>query len=175
MEKCVGCQFYDRGNSQADARGIQWGQCRRSAPRLHPVNQKTFMIEGVWPHVRDDDWCGEWKAAARRPESRQGGELSALPLGGLASAPARAGGLPGRADVLTPAAAGSRPPGSAIGLRPASGASVSAFNASAGSMPATAIGATSGATIGVASAAPIGVAPRTAAEPGAARAAGRSD
>ena len=71
MDKCVACQFYDRANSQqtqADARGIQWGQCRRSAPHLHPVNQKSFMIEGVWPHVRDDDWCGEWKAA-RRVES----------------------------------------------------------------------------------------------------------
>ncbi len=28
------------------------------------------MIEGVWPHVRDDDWCGEWKAAMPRAESR---------------------------------------------------------------------------------------------------------
>lgn len=147
MEKCIGCQFYDRGNSQADARGIQWGQCRRAAPRLHPVNQKTFMIEGVWPHVRDDDWCGEWKAAARRVESRPGADLGAMPLGGLASAPARTGGLPGRPDVLMPAAAMATPrpplaPGSALGARPGTGASVSVFNANAGATPAavTALG-----------------------------------
>jgi hypothetical protein len=33
---------------------------------LHPVNVKSYMIEGVWPHVRDDDWCGEWKVTPRR-------------------------------------------------------------------------------------------------------------
>ena len=73
MDKCIGCHFYDRQlNNQPDTRGIQWGQCRRTAPMLHPINQKSFMIEGVWPHVRDDDWCGEWKAAVgvRRVESR---------------------------------------------------------------------------------------------------------
>jgi len=67
VDKCVGCLYYDRQlNSQPDSRGISWGQCRRTAPMLHPVNQKSFMIEGVWPHVRDDDWCGEFKAAAAR-------------------------------------------------------------------------------------------------------------
>lgn len=144
MEKCVACQFYDRGDNQADARGIQWGQCRRSAPRLHPVNQKAFMIEGVWPHVRDDDWCGEWKAAARRVESRQGGELGALPLGGLMSASARATPvLPNRPDVLMPAtSAASRAPAGHPGARPGHGASVSAFNVNAGVTPAavTALG-----------------------------------
>jgi len=28
------------------------------------------MIEGVWPHVRDDDWCGEHKALAKRLEAQ---------------------------------------------------------------------------------------------------------
>ena len=71
MDKCFGCQFYDRQNAnQTDSRGIQWGQCRRSAPMLHPINQKSFMIEGVWPHVRDDDWCGEWKVATRHRDTR---------------------------------------------------------------------------------------------------------
>ena len=56
MEKCIACNYYDRGAKETDSRGVQWGQCRRQAPMLHPVNQKTYMIEGVWPHVRDDDW-----------------------------------------------------------------------------------------------------------------------
>ena len=69
MDKCIGCSYYDRQNgNNTDTRGVSWGQCRRTAPALHPVNQKSFMIEGVWPHVRDDDWCGEFKGsrAARR-------------------------------------------------------------------------------------------------------------
>ena len=34
---------------------------------LHPAPGKTYQIEGVWPTVRDDDWCGEWKILPRRP------------------------------------------------------------------------------------------------------------
>ena len=155
MEKCVACQFYDRGNSQSDSRGIQWGQCRRSAPRLHPVNQKSFMIEGVWPHVRDDDWCGDWKATARRAESRPGLDFaSSSPLTGVPAMPARPGAMPtrpdvllarpgatpARPDVLLPAAATRIPtaPGGPLGTRPAAAASVSALNAHAGATPAAA-------------------------------------
>lgn len=68
VDKCIACQFYDRQLAKpTDARGTQWGQCRRTAPMLHPINAKSYMIEGVWPHVRDDDWCGEWKVGAQRP------------------------------------------------------------------------------------------------------------
>ena len=71
MEKCQQCQFYDRQNVKAnDGKVTQWGQCRRTSPMLHPINAKSFMIEGVWPHVRDDDWCGEWKMATRRVDTR---------------------------------------------------------------------------------------------------------
>jgi len=81
VEKCVGCHFYDRNaGKQTDARGVQWGQCRRSAPMLHPINQKSYMIEGVWPHVRDDDWCGEWKSAGRRAETRVPDAVHSGPL-----------------------------------------------------------------------------------------------
>jgi hypothetical protein len=49
------------------------------------------MIEGVWPHVRDDDWCGEWKTAAvvRRSEQRPTSDTKApgplLPVAGSAA------------------------------------------------------------------------------------------
>lgn len=43
------------------------GQCRRCAPLLSPNPSKAYQIEGVWPTVRDDDWCGEWKILPRRP------------------------------------------------------------------------------------------------------------
>ncbi len=71
MEKCQQCQFYDRQNVKPnDGKVTQWGQCRRASPMLHPINAKSYMIEGVWPHVRDDDWCGEWKIATRRVDTR---------------------------------------------------------------------------------------------------------
>jgi len=80
VEKCQLCQYYDRQNvkSNEGRAATQWGQCRREAPRLHPINAKSYMIEGVWPHVRDDDWCGEWKLAQRRSDSRVT-EISASP------------------------------------------------------------------------------------------------
>jgi hypothetical protein len=71
VDKCISCQYYDRKHARAAAGGApQWGQCRRTAPMLNPVNAKSYMIEGVWPTVRDDDWCGEWKILARRVDSR---------------------------------------------------------------------------------------------------------
>jgi len=81
LDKCIGCCYYDRQNgNNTDSRGISWGQCRRTAPALHPINQKSFMIEGVWPHVRDDDWCGEHKSSQRRVEPRIAEAMSASPL-----------------------------------------------------------------------------------------------
>jgi hypothetical protein len=80
VEKCVNCQFYDRQRARTnDGRGAMWGQCRRTAPRLHPINAKSHMIEGVWPHVRDDDWCGDWKLTVQRVETRAP-ETAAGPL-----------------------------------------------------------------------------------------------
>ena len=113
MDKCLACHYYDRQNGhQTDSRGISWGQCRKSAPHLHPVNQKSFMIEGVWPHVRDDDWCGEWKAAAvRRPDVRPTDFSATGPL--TPPAPANPFGtrpaspFPANAATTTPAAASS--------------------------------------------------------------------
>jgi hypothetical protein len=68
MEKCVTCHFYDRRRSRGqDGRNSRAGQCRRTAPMLSPVANHAYQIEGVWPTVRDDDWCGEWKILPRRP------------------------------------------------------------------------------------------------------------
>ena len=33
---------------------------------MNPVaDKKPYLIEGAWPLVRDDDWCGEWRAPTR--------------------------------------------------------------------------------------------------------------
>jgi len=91
LEKCVSCQFYDRQSDRSiEGKSAQWAQCRRSAPMLHPINAKSFMIEGVWPHVREDDWCGEWKARAHRSEVRgaQGMPQALPPPSNLLAMPA---------------------------------------------------------------------------------------
>src|SRR5215470_17013284 len=81
MEKCQTCQYYDRKKTAAGSSPSS-GQCRRSAPQLNPVNAKSYLIEGVWPLVRDDDWCGEWKVLARRVDSRVAEALNAPLMSG---------------------------------------------------------------------------------------------
>ena len=69
MERCIGCRYYDRGKSRNSEHGaLRRGQCRRTAPVLSPINIKGAAIEGIWPTIRDDDWCGEWQAVERRPQ-----------------------------------------------------------------------------------------------------------
>jgi hypothetical protein len=71
VEKCLDCQFYDRRNARpTDGRTAMWGQCRRHSPHLNPISAKSYLVEGVWPLVRDDDWCGEWSAPTRVSMSR---------------------------------------------------------------------------------------------------------
>jgi hypothetical protein len=96
------CQFYDRQNVKPnDGKVTQWGQCRRESPMLHPINAKTYMIEGVWPHVRDDDWCGEWKLATRRAETRIT-EVSTGPLVPSANPPSpKSPPLPPRPSAMS--------------------------------------------------------------------------
>src|SRR4030095_8247724 len=102
VEKCQQCQFYDRQNVRpTDGKVTQWGQCRRESPMLHPINAKAYMIEGVWPHVRDDDWCGEWKMATRRVETRIT-EVSTGPLIPGANPPAPLSpAMPARAAAMS--------------------------------------------------------------------------
>jgi hypothetical protein len=73
MEKCVNCQYYDRRNARpTDGRTtVMWGQYRRHSPHLSPLNAtKAYLVEGVWPLIRDDDWCGEWQAPTQSSVAR---------------------------------------------------------------------------------------------------------
>src|SRR5260370_28490958 len=97
MEKCVNGQYYDRGDARpTDGRApVMWGQCRRHSPHLSPINAtKAYLVEGVWPLIRDDDWCGEWRAAARSSVARfaprtvdVAGTAAATPASTLAAMP----------------------------------------------------------------------------------------
>ena len=80
MERCTTCMYYDRIKMAGDVKAGNAGQCRRSGPSLSPINQKSYMIEGVWPTVRDDDWCGEWKALQRRVDTSRLGDVLNTPL-----------------------------------------------------------------------------------------------
>ena len=80
VERCTTCTYYDRHKGGGDAKAANAGQCRRNSPMLSPINQKSYMIEGVWPTVRDDDWCGEWKTQQRRVDTSRLGDVLATPL-----------------------------------------------------------------------------------------------
>ena len=87
MEKCVDCQYYDRRNAKPnDGRATMWGQCRRHSPHLNPVTAKAYVVEGVWPLVRDDDWCGEWRTLTRAVDDW----VPEMETAATQSAPARA-------------------------------------------------------------------------------------
>lgn len=71
VEKCINCRFYDRRHARPlDGKAPLWGQCRRHAPLLNPnpITAKAYVVEGIWPLVRDDDWCGEWKIILQAEE-----------------------------------------------------------------------------------------------------------
>ena len=88
MDRCLNCQYYDRhGASGGGGKSTHAGQCRRNAPMLSPISPKNYMIEGVWPTVRDEDWCGEFKAARNAARSRRHTARDAL-LGAIGTAAA---------------------------------------------------------------------------------------
>jgi hypothetical protein len=118
VDKCVACQYYDRQPAKSnDGKGVMWGQCRRTAPMLHPIVAKSYMIEGVWPHVRDDDWCGEWKQTTRRVDTRPPELASTGPLVAGLAMPAAVPPRPASVPAMLHGA-----PASGLGLsRPAIG------------------------------------------------------
>jgi len=92
VDRCLNCQFYDRhGGSGAGGKSSNGGQCRRHAPQLSPNTAKNYLIEGVWPTVRDEDWCGEHKASAQRRSESSTQRADAL-LGSIGSAATAASG-----------------------------------------------------------------------------------
>jgi hypothetical protein len=105
VEKCVNCQYYDRRRARpTDGKAPMWGQCRRHSPQLNPITAKAYVVEGVWPLVRDDDWCGEWRVLTRIAEEPLP-ETVALPTEDApAAVPARA--RPAVAPTGAPVAAG---------------------------------------------------------------------
>ena len=112
MERCLNCQYYDRhGGSGSGGKSANGGQCRRHAPLLSPNTAKNYLIEGVWPTVRDEDWCGEFKATSQRRSDTQ--RADAL-LGAIGTAAAGTAGSATTSTLPRVGSAASAP--SSIGL-----------------------------------------------------------
>jgi hypothetical protein len=64
---CKGCGLFvaksQRLQEMADGKG-EVGECRR-----YPPSRSRFVgnieWQDVWPIVRRDDWCGEWRRRAK--------------------------------------------------------------------------------------------------------------
>lgn len=61
-QSCRTCRFWRQ--TQLDARGPDWGECRRMPPALPPIDQEKLLHVGIWPHTGGGDWCGEWQPLA---------------------------------------------------------------------------------------------------------------
>ena len=104
VEKCVNCEYYDRRRARpTDGKAPMWGQCRRHSPHLNPATAKAYVVKGVWPLVRDDDWCGEWKILTRMIEEVLP-EPAALAAEDAPGSPSRS--RPATANTAVTAAAG---------------------------------------------------------------------
>lgn len=110
MKKCVACQFYDRNDLDTQENGVRWGKCRRTGPIVHPLSAKSYLVEGVWPNVRDDDWCGEWVLGNRGPDSTAIAAMNSLMMQSAQAAPrVSPAALPAMAATTTAAATAARP------------------------------------------------------------------
>lgn len=70
-QTCRNCVWWRADGATALEKrvGAEFGECRRSAPRLK-LSRHTDDTESVWPPTMADDWCGE-----HRPDMQ-----SSLPL-----------------------------------------------------------------------------------------------
>jgi hypothetical protein len=71
-------------NAEA-GKGRSLGSCQRTGPIVIRCLRGP-AVEGVWPHVRGDDWCGEWAAGNRRPDLAATTAMSSLMQSGAAAA-----------------------------------------------------------------------------------------
>jgi hypothetical protein len=110
VKKCVACQFYDRNDADTRENGVRWGKCRRTGPIVHPLSAKNYLVEGVWPNVRDDDWCGEWVLGNRKPDSAAIAAMNSLMMQSAQAGP-RVSPAASVASIATPSlpAAPARP------------------------------------------------------------------
>ena len=70
MKGCRSCrnwteidEFLDRDDPAAVGAKVQMGTCRRHAPQPATVTAgaNEARVEGRWPLVASDAWCGDWE------------------------------------------------------------------------------------------------------------------
>ena len=58
---CINCEYYFALTTIADR-----GECRVHSPTIEKDVTTKTAADGVFPRVRPDDWCGEFKATTSR-------------------------------------------------------------------------------------------------------------
>ena len=67
-DRCETCCHFKR-HTRVDREvggevNLPTGDCRRRSPRARLSPNGRDVLPGVWPLVRRDDGCGEWRSAA---------------------------------------------------------------------------------------------------------------
>ena len=52
---CSNCVFFAKPDDSSFS-----SECRAYPPTFHP---QQLSLEGKWPAINDDDWCGKFKSA----------------------------------------------------------------------------------------------------------------
>jgi len=58
---CKDCKYYAK--SLRNPGGC--GYCHKSSPQISGDNVVGQQYIGIWPQVKDDDWCGEFRKSRR--------------------------------------------------------------------------------------------------------------
>jgi len=75
IEACGSCKFWEP-ILVPELEGLGW--CRRHPPvidaqaslAMYPDEEpKQVVLEGHWPEIASDDWCGEYQPTPRAPGS----------------------------------------------------------------------------------------------------------
>lgn len=60
---CPTCHYYEFSHLNSGDASLQYGFCRRYAPRPNAYAGQTAALEYWWPRVHSGDWCGEYVQA----------------------------------------------------------------------------------------------------------------
>jgi len=66
MAECQFCRFYNHGENRCQRRAPSamvdrlLGLAEQIIPLLFPDDDVVVLTDAQWPHVSDNDWCGEF-------------------------------------------------------------------------------------------------------------------
>ena len=67
LETCLACRFFVRhtrfDNAVRAEVNLKYGDCRRLSPRARLSTDGKTVLPALWPRVRPEDFCGEYRSA----------------------------------------------------------------------------------------------------------------